>query len=140
MNDNKYNNEWMLRLHFTLVLHNESGTYQTCSYVSMNKLRCERRKVTYLNFQQTWIQVVLWKWIYSKRLRRTHQSHSLCSASRSHVLKSHQTYLQSNISFMCNHPCLWKHLNKVRIQLKVHQSQHLWLCDYNGFNDMNFNE
>jgi hypothetical protein len=41
---------------------------------------------------------------------------------------------------MCNHPCLWKHLNKVRIQLKVHQSQHLWLCDYNGFNDMNFNE
>jgi hypothetical protein len=50
-------------------------------------------------------------------LRRTYPSYSLHSASRSHFLKSLQTYLQSNISFMGNHPCLWKHLRKVSIQL-----------------------
>jgi hypothetical protein len=30
----------MLRLHFTLVLHNESGEYQTCSFVSMKRVQC----------------------------------------------------------------------------------------------------
>ena len=47
-----------------------------------------------------------------KLLRRTYLSYSLHLASRSHVLKTLQTYLQSNISFMGNHPCLWKHLRK----------------------------
>ena len=69
-------------------------------------------------------------------LRRTYLSHSLHLVSRSHFLKS----LQSNISFMGNHPCLWKHLRKVSIQLNSYQSQYQWLCDYNYFNGMNFNE
>ncbi len=53
-----------------------------------------------------------------KLLRRTYLLYSLHSASRCHFLKSLQTYLQSNVSFMGNHPFLWKHLRKVSIQLK----------------------
>ena len=53
-----------------------------------------------------------------KLLRRTYLSYSLHLASRSHFLKSLQICLQSNISFMGNHPCLWKHMRKVSIQLK----------------------
>jgi len=53
-----------------------------------------------------------------KLLRRKYLSCSFHSATRSHFLKSLQTYLQSNISFMSNHPCLWKHMRKVSIQLK----------------------
>jgi hypothetical protein len=53
-----------------------------------------------------------------KLLRRTYLSYSLHSASRSHFLKSLQKYIQSNISFMGNHPCLWKHLRKISVQLK----------------------
>jgi len=105
----------MLRLHFTLVLHHESDAYQTCSKVSMNRVQCERRKSMSGKHEFKW---------YSANgstlmlLRRTYPSYSLHSASRSHFLKSLQTYLQSNISFMGNHPCLWKHLRKVSIQLK----------------------
>ena len=34
----------MPRLNFTLVLHNESGAYQTCSYVCMNRVSVNEGK------------------------------------------------------------------------------------------------
>ena len=108
----------MPRLNFTLVLQNESGADLTCYYVSMNRVQCERRKVTSLYILWTWIQAILWNGSTLMLLRRTYPSYSLHSASRSDFLKSLQTFPQSNISFMGNHPCLWEHLRKVSIQLK----------------------
>ena len=92
----------MLRLHVSLVLHNESGAYQTCSYVSMNRLQCDRRKgKSPLSISSKHE----FKW-YSANgctlkiliLRRTYPSYNLCSASTSHFLKSRQTYSMKHLS------------------------------------------
>jgi hypothetical protein len=68
-------------------------------------------------------------------LMRTYPSCSLCSASRSHFLKSLQTYLQSNISFLGNHPCLWKQrclaqnvfMSPTWFSRHLNQTSHSWV-------------